>query len=281
MVKKALITGITGQDGSYLAESLLSQGYEVHGMIRRASTFHTGRIDHIFRDPHEEEAGSTLHNERRWPDHVGTETALATNSGISALITDPTALHHVDRGIELGSEILTTSVTYATTFNVIVLTSHEPLFMDVHPDTFGIMPESIKGMLEGHKGPSSVSTVLPVHLMGYYPCDLGQITRITQECGLTSFEGSAHVHGRMFFGRRTGSFGQAAFFSFYIAHNIQAGGLATVTFNDEEPARTIRQIKTNDRMCDCPTCVRKESGCGVTRQSPMGSPGGAWTLHGH
>jgi GDPmannose 4,6-dehydratase len=51
-VKKALITGITGQDGSYLAELLLEKGYEVHGVIRRASTFNTGRVDHIYRDPH-------------------------------------------------------------------------------------------------------------------------------------------------------------------------------------------------------------------------------------
>ena len=52
MPKKALITGITGQDGSYLAELLLSKGYEVHGIIRRASTFNTHRLDHIYRDPH-------------------------------------------------------------------------------------------------------------------------------------------------------------------------------------------------------------------------------------
>ena len=51
-MKKALITGITGQDGSYLAELLLSKGYEVHGIIRRASTFNTSRIDHLYRDPH-------------------------------------------------------------------------------------------------------------------------------------------------------------------------------------------------------------------------------------
>src|SRR4030067_66058 len=49
---KALITGITGQDGSYLAELLLAKGYEVHGVIRRASTFNTGRIDHFYVDPH-------------------------------------------------------------------------------------------------------------------------------------------------------------------------------------------------------------------------------------
>ena len=52
MAKKALITGITGQDGSYLAEWLLSKGYEVHGIIRRASTFNTGRLDPIYEDPH-------------------------------------------------------------------------------------------------------------------------------------------------------------------------------------------------------------------------------------
>src|SRR6266576_2922217 len=51
-MKKALITGITGQDGSYLAEFLLARGYEVHGIIRRASTFNTGRIDHLYKDPH-------------------------------------------------------------------------------------------------------------------------------------------------------------------------------------------------------------------------------------
>ena len=58
---KALITGITGQDGSYLAEFLLSKGYEVHGIIRRASTFNTGRIDHIYVDPHMPGVKLSLH----------------------------------------------------------------------------------------------------------------------------------------------------------------------------------------------------------------------------
>lgn len=59
--KRALITGVTGQDGSYLAELLLEKGYEVHGVIRRASTFNTNRIEHIFQDPHEEKRRFTLH----------------------------------------------------------------------------------------------------------------------------------------------------------------------------------------------------------------------------
>lgn len=60
-VRKALITGITGQDGSYLAEFLLSRGYEVHGIIRRSSSFNTEPLDHLYLDPHDPEARLFLH----------------------------------------------------------------------------------------------------------------------------------------------------------------------------------------------------------------------------
>jgi len=62
MTGRALVTGITGQDGSYLAELLLSKGYEVHGLVRRSSSFNTGRIDHLYRDPHEAGASLFLHH---------------------------------------------------------------------------------------------------------------------------------------------------------------------------------------------------------------------------
>ena len=61
MAKKALITGVTGQDGSYLAEFLLAKGYEVHGIKRRASSFNTTRIDHLYQDPHEDNVNFKLH----------------------------------------------------------------------------------------------------------------------------------------------------------------------------------------------------------------------------
>ncbi|MFZ3009852.1 MAG: GDP-mannose 4,6-dehydratase, partial [Candidatus Microsaccharimonas sp.] len=61
MTKVALITGITGQDGSYLAEFLLEKGYEVHGIVRRSSSFNTSRIDHIFQDPHTDKKKLILH----------------------------------------------------------------------------------------------------------------------------------------------------------------------------------------------------------------------------
>src|SRR3989337_1739529 len=60
--RRALMTGVTGQDGSYLAELLLRKGYEVHGVVRRASTFNTDRIDHLYEDPHELGARLRLHH---------------------------------------------------------------------------------------------------------------------------------------------------------------------------------------------------------------------------
>ena len=60
-MKKALITGITGQDGAYLTELLLDKGYEVHGIKRRTSLFNTGRLDHLYQDPHEKNIHLKLH----------------------------------------------------------------------------------------------------------------------------------------------------------------------------------------------------------------------------
>jgi len=61
-MKKALITGITGQDGAYLAELLLNKGYEIHGVKRRSSLFNTDRIDHLYQDPHEISPKFVLHH---------------------------------------------------------------------------------------------------------------------------------------------------------------------------------------------------------------------------
>jgi GDPmannose 4,6-dehydratase len=85
-MKRALITGITGQDGSYLAELLLEKGYEVHGIIRRASSFNTGRIDHLYRDPHLKDVRLFL--------HYGD---LADSSNMSRLIEklNPEEIYHL------------------------------------------------------------------------------------------------------------------------------------------------------------------------------------------
>jgi len=85
-MKKALITGITGQDGSYLAELLLEKGYEVHGIIRRSSSFNTGRIDHLYQDPHLNSVKLFLHH-----------GDLADSSNISRFIEkiQPDEIYHL------------------------------------------------------------------------------------------------------------------------------------------------------------------------------------------
>src|ERR687894_142071 len=104
----ALITGVTGQDGSYLAEFLLSKGYEVHGLIRRASSFNTGRLDPIYRDPHEagvhfrmhygdlSDSGSLVNLIRRLePDeiyHLGAQSHVKVSFEIPEYTSDATGM---------------------------------------------------------------------------------------------------------------------------------------------------------------------------------------------
>lgn len=81
VTKKALITGITGQDGSYLAEFLLEKGYEVHGIKRRASLFNTSRVDHIYEDSHVENTRFRLH----YGDLTDSANMTCTTSGVSPI----------------------------------------------------------------------------------------------------------------------------------------------------------------------------------------------------
>jgi GDPmannose 4,6-dehydratase len=85
-MKKAFLTGITGQDGSYLAELLLAKGYEVHGLIRRSSTFNTGRIEHLYHDTHEKDARLFL--------HYG-DLSDATNLNLLLRKINPTEIYHL------------------------------------------------------------------------------------------------------------------------------------------------------------------------------------------
>ena len=98
-MKKALITGITGQDGSYLAEFLLSKGYEVHGIIRRASTFNTERIDHLYQDPHGDvlEVGDDSYTRRFGKERVTHRDVLHVSDGNpkATIVGDLTSASHI------------------------------------------------------------------------------------------------------------------------------------------------------------------------------------------
>ena len=205
------------------------------------------------------EGSKTNEFEKMFAKFVGVKYAIATNSGTSALIAGLIALEHCNLNVKPKTKIITTPLTYIATSNAIILSGFEPVYVDVDRETFVITPENIRSHLEGVET-IEYSVILPVHLMGY-PCDMDPINKIAKEHGFVAFEDSAQAHGTMYKGRRTGSMSKLSGFSFYIAHNIQAGELGAITTNDLEIIRLIRKIKANGRICDCSICLRNEGKC--------------------
>lgn len=199
--------------------------------------------------------------EKEWAQFVGTRYSIAVNSGTSALIAGLTALkYYGDCAIKTNTKVITTPLTYIATSNALVLSGFEPVYVDVDRNTFVITPEAIKAYLEQIDDIEKHSLILPVHLMGY-PCKMEKINKIAKKYGLITFEDSSQAHGTSYKGNKTGSMSLLSSFSFYIAHNIQAGELGAITTNDYEIIRLVRKIKANGRACDCMICTRSTTGC--------------------
>jgi CDP-6-deoxy-D-xylo-4-hexulose-3-dehydrase len=199
--------------------------------------------------------------EKEFAKFVGTKYSIALSSGTSALIAGLSALKYDDEiNVNPNSKIITTPITYIATSSAIVLSGFEPVYVDIDKETFGITPDNIKAHLENVDDPSQYSLILPVHLMGY-PCDMDKINEIAKDYGLQTFEDSAQAHGSHYNGKKTGSLSLLSAFSFYIAHNIQAGEMGAVTTDDKEVNRLIRKIKAHGRACDCPICTRATGNC--------------------
>jgi len=136
----------------------------------------------------------------------------------------------------------------------------EPVFVDVDGETFGIAPEPIRSHLQSAPDRENYALILPVHLMGF-PAPMDDINQIADEFGLLVMEDSAQAHGSRYKGRRTGALSLAAAFSFYIAHNIQAGEMGALTTDDPEISRLARKVKAQGRACDCLVCTRDQGTC--------------------
>ncbi len=206
--------------------------------------------------------------EKDFADFVGVKHAVAVNSGTSALIAGLTSLTYDESyNVKEGTNVITTPLTYIATSNSIVKSNLKPVYVDVDKETFVITPENIRQHLETVDDVSSYSVLLPVHLMGY-ACDMDEINNIAKTYGLKSLEDSSQAHGTVYKNRRTGSLSLLSTFSFYVAHNIQAGEMGAVATNDAEIARLVRKIKAHGRMCDCPVCTRPTGYCAKSAFSP-------------
>ena len=199
--------------------------------------------------------------ERVFAEYVGTRYCLAVSSGTSALLVGLLALLYDERfpKAKKGARIITSPVTYISTVNAIVLSGFEPVFVDIDKRTFKLDNNEIERAIKKY-GQNSIAGILPVHLMGY-PNDMDEINKLARKYNLFVFEDSAQAHGSTYKGRKTGSLGLLADFSFYIAHNIQAGEMGCVTTDDEKLFRLMVQLKANGRVCNCPICTRNKGIC--------------------
>ena len=199
--------------------------------------------------------------EQRFADYIGTKHCLAVSSGTSALLLGLLALKYDERfpKVKNGAKIITSPVTYVATSNAIMLSRMEPVYVDIDKQTFKLIPEEIEGLL-AEEDPDRFAGILPVHLMGY-PNDMDEINEIADKYDLVVFEDSAQAHGTTYKGKKTGSLGLLACFSFYVAHNIQAGEMGCITTDNTKLFNLMMQLKAHGRMCNCYVCTRSQGKC--------------------
>lgn len=197
--------------------------------------------------------------EKEWAKFIGTDYSVSLNSGTSALIAGLFALKK-KYNIKEKSKVISTPLTYIATSNAILIQGFTPEYVDVKLDDFCLSPEMLKIHLEKIDDPQDYSIIIPVHLLGY-PVDMDKINKIAKKYGLLVVEDSAQAHGTLYKGIRVGSFSEFSVYSFYIAHNIQAGQLGAINTNDKEVFSLVRQYKSNGRMCICDVCRRSVGKC--------------------
>lgn len=208
--------------------------------------------------------------EKKFSEYIGTKYCLAVSSGTSALIVALLALLIDERfpKAKKGAKIITNPITYVSTVNAIILSGFEPVFVDIDKRTFKLNTEQIENVIA--ESPDDFSGIVPVHLMGY-PNDMDKINKIAEKYSLFVLEDSAQAHGTNYGGKKVGTLGLLSCFSFYIAHNIQAGEMGCITTDDVKLYKLMKQLKSNGRLCSCEICTRSKGICpGAEKYSELG-----------
>jgi perosamine synthetase len=204
------------------------------------------------------EGVKTREFEKNWAEKIGTKYAVAVNSGTSALISGLYAFKYLAAD-EKRKKVITSPVTFIADSNAIKISGLEPVYGDIDRKRFSLIPSQIEKILE-ENDPSEFLAILPIHLMGY-PCDMDKINKIAKKYNLYVLEDAAQAHGSKYKSKSTGSFGDLSIFSFYIAHNVQAGELGIVNTDNLEIKRLVKRIKAHGRLCACDVCRRSEGKC--------------------
>jgi dTDP-4-amino-4,6-dideoxygalactose transaminase len=190
-------------------------------------------VDRVFESTHYTLGSEVAAFEEEFADYCDVRHGIGVNSGTSAL-----HLALLAAGIGPGDEVITVPLTFVATTAAIVYCGAKPVFVDVAPDTYTMDPACVEAAITPR-----TKAVVPVHLYGH-PADMDPICQIARRHGLVVIEDAAQAHGAEYKGRRCGSIGDLACFSFYPGKNLGAygeGGI--VTTNNPEFARTIRILR--------------------------------------
>ncbi len=198
--------------------------------------------------------------EKMWAEYIGTRHCVALSSGTAALIAGWCALKEYKKYPANRRKVITSPLTYIATSNALVVSGFEPVYVDIDSKTFGITPENIKAHMESVSDPENYAAINPVHLMGYV-CDMDGINKIAEKYRLDVVEDSAQAHGSKYRGKTAGSMSLFSIYSFYIAHNIQAGEMGAVNTGDINIYKMIKKLKANGRLCSCAVCNRHIGKC--------------------
>jgi dTDP-4-amino-4,6-dideoxygalactose transaminase len=171
--------------------------------------------------------------EREFARYCECEFAVGLNSGTAALHLALAAL-----GVGPGDEVITVPNSFIATVEAIAYTGATPVLVDVSPDTFCLDPARLEEAITRR-----TKAIIPVHLYGQ-PCDMESISRIASQHGVAVVEDACQAHGATFAGRKTGSFGRAAAFSFYPTKNLGTiGDGGALTTNDPELATKVKALR--------------------------------------
>ena len=171
--------------------------------------------------------------EEEFAKYCGVDFAVSTNSGTDALQIALTAL-----GITRGQDVITSPASFIASSNVILHVGAAPIFADIDLETYTIDPQKIRQAV-GRK----TKAVIPVHLYGY-PADMDPVNEIADKHGLYVVEDACQAHGAFYKGRKVGTLGEVACFSFYPSKNMTvAGDGGMLVTNDEKVANTAAKLR--------------------------------------
>jgi len=183
--------------------------------------------------------------ERMFAEYVGAKYAVCVNSCTSAL-------HLAVMALGIKGEVILPSFTFVATANAVVTAGAKPVFADIDYDTCNIDPTDIE-----RKMTDRTEAIMPVHYAGH-PCDMKAIMKIAKKHNLFVIEDSAECIGGEFFGRKTGSFGDAGCFSFFPTKNITTGEGGMITTDDRGIAEKAKTLKAHGVAADTYEREKKE-----------------------